>query len=239
MEYFNMNRKFIRVGGRKAPRGTTEQLIQILDAGLPPLPNSQNAEKDREYLAPLPPEDVLDMRLGVDIDIITNYGLGKVTNDLSRLADWEIEPSIDRVGVAENGVPYALCSCRSDDAEPFAIIIYCDGKTLRGYLPRYGNMLTVPGFEPLTSESDSDMAKNPIFVQKDDGPVEERRFASGDELRAYFWTSGDRLSYKEDACLEDFAARVETIGEMTPEMVEAARKNVTKTFAKYMAHNEF
>lgn len=179
MEYFNMNRKFIRVRSRKAPRGTTEQRIDILDAGLPPLPDSQNAEKDREYLASLPLEDVLDMCLGVDIDLITNYGIGKVTSDLSQLDGWEIEPNIEKVGVAENGVPYALCSCHLDDVEPFAIIIYCDGKTLRDYLPHYGKMLTVPGFEPLTSESDSDMAKNPIFIQKDDGPVEERCFASG------------------------------------------------------------
>lgn len=233
MEYFNMNRKLIRVGGRKAPRGTVEQLVEIFDAGLPPLPNCWDNEEGRKYLASLPPADVLDKRLGVDIDLITNYGIGKVTSDLGQLEGWEIEPNIDKVGVAENGVPYVLCSCHSDDAEPFAIIIYCDGKTLRGYLPHYGNMLTVPGFKPLTSESDSDMAKNPIYIQKDDGPVEERRFASGDELREYFWTSGDRLSYKEDACLEDFASRVEAVGELTAEQVANIRKTVERVYKKY------
>lgn len=58
-------------------------------------------------------------------------------------------------------------------------------------------------------------------------------FCQRGELREYFWTFGDRLSYKEDACLEDFAARVGAVGEMTAEQVVNACKAVEKVYKKY------
>lgn len=148
MEYFNMNPKFIRHGGRKAPVGTIQQLADVLDAGLPPIRD----HKKGPHLESMTSVVLLDMRFGEAADIIDNFGLGKVSADLHRFVGWCLEVNFEELGIAENGVPYLLCSSSVEGGAPFVFFLYCDGETTRAYLPHYGNMLTVPGFEPFSDE---------------------------------------------------------------------------------------
>ena len=78
------------------------------------------------------------------------------------------------------------------------------------------------------------MYKRPVYVQDDGGPVEKLCFPSEEGLYDYIVNSDGYLTYSQEACLEDFCARVEATGEMTPEMVEAARKNVANAFERYI-----
>ena len=235
MEFFNMDPKLIRHGGRKAPTGTTQQLADVLDAGLPPLPDSIRNRDDGRFLASIPVVDVLDERFSQVGDIIGMEGLGKVGSDLSRINEC-LAFEFEELGVAANGIPYLFCRCTVEDSQPFAVVIYCDGKTLRGYLPHYGNMLDYPGFWPVSCPEmfcyPTD--KRPVYIQKKGGSVEERQFASNEELWAYIESSCRFVAYSKDACLMDFSSRVEPTGSMTEEVVVVARNNVAKTYEKYL-----
>ena len=115
MEYFNMNPKFIRHGGRKAPVGTIQQLADVLDAGLPPIRD----HKKGPHLESMTSVVLLDMRFGEAADIIDNFGLGKVSSDLHRFVGWCLEVNFEELGIAENGVPYLLCSSSVEGGAPF------------------------------------------------------------------------------------------------------------------------
>lgn len=232
--YFNMDRSLIRHGGRKAPKGHLQQFIDILDAALPPVPEYMKELEGERPLDARSLKDYYENRFYKAPDIIDADGMGKVGSDLWEFTGWGIEIDFEQFGVADNGVPYLLLRAHADCGQPFAIILYCDGKTIRGYLPRYGNMISIPEHMPFSDMSETKMYKRPVYVQDDGGPVETLRFPSEEALYDYIVNSGCCLTYSQDACLEDFCAWVETVGEMTPETVEAARKNVAKTFAKYM-----
>lgn len=96
--------------------------------------------------------------------------------------------------------------------------------------PIMGTCLRFPGLNP----SVLSMAKKPVFIQKDGCPVEERRFSSNEELCEYIASSYGAVTYSKEACLKDFSARVEPSGELSDEQVAAARKNVAKTYKKYV-----
>ena len=232
--YFNMDRSLIRHGGRKAPKAELHQFLDILGTGLPPIPDYMKNLDGGFYLDGLSQEDYYEKRFCEVPDIITNNGLGKVGSDLRGLAGLGLEISFEKFGVADNGIPYLFLSAYEDGGQPFAIILYCDGETIRGYLPRYGNMISIPEHMPFSDMSESKMYKRPVYVQDDGGPVEKLCFPSEEELYDYIVNSDGYLTYSQEACLEDFCARVEATGEMTPEMVEAARRNVAYTFERYM-----
>ena len=237
--YFNMDRKLIRHGGRKAPKAELHQFLDILGAGLPPIPDYMKNLDGGFYLDGLSQEDYYEKRFNEAPDINNTDCLGKVKGDLSKLSGIYLEISCEKFGVADNGVPYLFLSAYEDCGQPFAIILYCDGETIRGYLPRYGNMISIPEHMPFSDMSETEMYKRPVYVQDDGGPVEKLSFSSEEELYDYIVNSDGYLTYSQEACLEDFCARVEPAGEMTPEMVEVARKNVANTLAKYMKRDEF
>lgn len=232
--YFNMDRKLIRHGGRKAPKAELHQFLDILGAGLPPIPDYVKNLDGGYYLDGLSQEDYFEKRFCEEPDIITTNGLGKVGSDLRGLAGLGLEISFEKFGVADNGVPYLFLSAYEDCGQPFAIILYCDGETIRGYLPRYGNMISIPEHMPFSDISETEMYKRPVYVQDDGGPVEKLSFSSEEELYDYIVNSDGYLTYSQEACMEDFCARVEATGEITPEMVEAAQKNVANTLKRYM-----
>lgn len=233
MEYFNMNPKFIRYGGRKAPRGTIQQLTDVLDAGLPPVPEYMKEWDDGQYLVSQPQVKIFGKRFCEAPGILDYDGLGKAGRDLSHITNRGIEVAFEELGVAENGVPYLFCSAYEDAGEPFAFFLYCDGKTIRGYLPHYGNMLTVPEFEPFSPMADFSMAKDLVFIQKGNGLVVSVSFDNDEELREYIENSGGDVTFSKEACLKDFSARVEPVGELTDERVAVIRKNVAKTYEKF------
>lgn len=144
MEYFNMNPKFIRHGGRKAPVGTIQQLADVLDAGLPPIPD----HKKGPHLESMTSVVLLDMRFGEAADIIDNFGIGKVSADLHRFVGWCLEVNFEELGIAENGVPYLLCSSSVEGGAPFVFFSTVMERQSGPTFPIMGTCLRFPGLNP-------------------------------------------------------------------------------------------
>ena len=229
MEYFNMNPKFIRIGESSAPAGTVQQLGDILDVGLPPAPKYLKELDNGQYLASLTQVKLLGKRFNEAHDILSYDLLGDAGSDLGSIVGLGLEVSFEELGVAENGVPYLFCSAYEDCGQPFAFILYCDGRTIRAHLPHYGNMLTAPEFEPFSDFTEFSMAKNPVFIQRD-GHVSLRHFASDGELYEYIVNSNGDVTYSKEACLKDFSACIKRNGELSREQVESICENVAQKY---------
>lgn len=174
---FNMDPKLLPHGGRKAPKGTVEQLKRIFDA----------AKFDEFSLGEMLHEVPL---------------FSKAADDLQKI-------NVD----FENSV----CG-----------MLYWDGKTVRGFLPEYGN-----SFNPKTRTafgSEEDSMKDPtgeydVVIGR---APQKIWFNTLDDLRAFVGANMAEIVPNFTACVQAFSARVSASGELSDADVEKACRKMSK-----------
>lgn len=182
MGYVNMNDKLIKKGGRNAVKISEEFLLNKLFELHKKSSDSSEYENIQQF---------------VDSNV-SYYALlenNKIENDLSKIQFdgenyctskedyWRDEEKDNLLGIntLNNGLTFLGCIAGGDWEYPVFFIIYWDGKSLRGYIPSYGNCINLDFKTAFGSEEDSESTDEEIVLKKSkykDFNVREDEFSS-------------------------------------------------------------
>lgn len=222
MIHFNMDPKTIRRGGRKAPVITKDELELLLKAAIPYDP------KNSFFTNPF--EERFNNAFVED----DPSPLEKAKKDLEKVYVDIEEILYDGVKVSATGIPffwilaYGECNC------PVGFMIYFDGKDFRGYIPTYGNSFNPKTKSAFGCEEDSDKDYTGTYVYVEDGVSKTITIRSEEEFDEFRYHILNDINPCEEACFEAFNARVEAVGSMTHEQVEAVAKKLEAKAAKLL-----
>lgn len=220
----NMDRKFLRNGGRKAPAMSAGQLQQLVLSACPPkfiedfrAHNGKTPEGDREAIGAVLQEAFLcafENDFEVDAESTPEVGCF-----VKAVKDWKVDSALDNLTVKEfkvgkNGVAYMWFAAGGDSEIPVSAMMYWDGKAFRTYIPTFGNTYN---------------AKYKAAYNEDDIA------AFCDEFEAKGEGFPRVLEADEAACDEDFCCRVICVGAVSPEDCLKWQEKLRKNAAKYEA----
>jgi len=143
--FLNTDEKFIRKGGRKAPVITMEEFKNVLN-----LKYIKECKKDyipEHYevakLISSPAETLLEGVVGVLMDTVSkDYDKIAFDNENISISVSYVNmkgTELNGLQITSTGIPYVGYYCGGDGGSPLYLIIYWDGKKLRGYIPIAGN----------------------------------------------------------------------------------------------------
>ena len=155
-KFVNMDIKFLKKGGRKSIPMTKEDLSKKIEEFF----IKNKIEYDENHIS----EFILEEHSKIKKD------LSKIIFDKENFTFKEGEfgctlPNILGFHTLENGFSFLGGMAGGDWEYPLFFIIYWDGKSLRGYIPTYGNSFNVDFKSAFGSEMESDNAED-IYDKK-------------------------------------------------------------------------
>ena len=222
--YINMDRSFLKNGGRNAYQMPLEDFKTLLNEALRPISKDYD---DGDDLGQFIFEAVSGAHYG---DGIPQFD--KVAKDLDKIyMDFE-NVMVEEILVADNGVPVVRLIIGGDWEIPVQAFLYWDGKALRGYIPTYGNTFNRYCKSAMGSEGEDGEPLNiygkKYIVQSDDPallPLLDGRPLPVNDPVAITLTKDTYDSFPtatlepcREACLEDFCSRVVAKGTLPKEM---------------------
>ena len=235
--YTNMNRKYLRTGGRSAYTMTTEQLEELLTMVLPRFCDCEEGEEP-DMTKDYEKEHCLISALG---EFEGERPFTKVSQDLRKVCFSKENVIMDGFVLGSNGVPALQLKVGGDWEVPVRVFIYWDGKTFRGYVPVYGNSYnpyTKTAFGSEEEQEKPDYGKEYWLQASEPGTKPFHELASSDlpvneptalvlSEQQYEDMQWGWVQYNEAACLEDFSCRVTAKGELSAEMYVKALESMT------------
>lgn len=235
--YMNMNRKYLRNGGRSAYTMTTQQLEDLLN---PALTRFCDCEKGEE------PDMTDDFeKAHALISVLSEFEgerpFTKVSQDFQKIRFGTENVIVERIVLGSNGVPAMQLKVGGDWEVPVRVFIYWDGKAFRGYIPTYGNAYNPYTKTAFGSEEEfkrtayekeywlqaSEPGTKPFHeIPAPDLPVNEptELTLSKQQYEDLQW---GWVQYNEAACLEDFSCRVTAKGELPAAMYAKSLESMT------------
>ena len=198
----NLEPKYLRKGGRKAPAISKEQLLELILAACPDrykegeLNGAQSYEQKVRIIEDVFYE-VFEQVYDLELDEIKEL-FGAFAKPVG---DWKIKTFVENfyvkdIKIGKNGVPYLWVMAGGDSENPVSGMIYWDGKDIRAYIPTYGN--------PYNRKQKAAYGEDDLYV------ISEK-----------FETMGKRFPFPleadEEACDEDFSSRVICTGKISDE----------------------
>lgn len=175
--YINMNRKLLKKGGRKAVKISQLELLDHLRKAI----EKGDSSEMEDIIGDFRDDHNLDKDDKIDEEQLNNYllkyglsiyaireGCSKVDSDLNKVVfdmennesekDQYFGPKDNLMGVntLDNGLTFAGFYAGGDWEYPLFFIVYYDGKSLRGYIPSYGNNYNVDFNTAFGSEEECD-----------------------------------------------------------------------------------
>lgn len=204
MKYMNMDRKLLRIGGRKAPKISENDLNKLIDAWLPDYQRRMN--------------NLSCMTAG--------WGDDAVVKDLDKIhADLE-EFKFYGIRTGSNGITYMWLSFHGDEQLPVYAMLYWDGKNIRAYIPGYGNTVNIRDRAAI----DLYGPDTPIDIVYEEGGKQKIKHISAESCEFYDWATD--VEVNETACAEAFSLRVKCVGSMSSaevdKMCDALREQAKK-----------
>lgn len=217
--HFNMDPKVMRVGGRKAPAMSIEQLQQLIAAAC-----TQEARDENGDINDVKDSVAYTLAQAFESDPDEKHPFQKAASD------WKVECSQENILMLEfemsnNGVPFGWMLCGGDWEIPVYGMLYWDGKAFRSYVPTYGNTFDANKKEALLHDI---VGLGPFPCTKD-GSFVNLTFSSEDDLREIL----PYVEVNEEACKEDFNRRVVSTGQATDAEFESWLKKVSKAAKRY------
>lgn len=226
--HFNMDPKVIRVGGRKAPAMTIEQLQQLIAAACTQEARDENG-------------DINDVKDSVEYTLAQAFESDPSEKHpfQKAVSDWKVECSRENILMLEfkmgnNGVPFGWMLCGGDCEIPVYGMLYWDGKAFRIYIPTYGNPFDAKNKTTLLPDI-IDLGSLPSannlgpFPCTKDGVFVCLSFNSDEEFEEIM----PYIEVNEEACKEDFNRRVVSTGQATDTEFESWLKKVSKAAKRY------
>lgn len=222
--YINMDRSFLKNGGRNAYQMPLEDFKTLLNEALRPISKDYDDGDDLDQF-------IFEAVSGAHYDEgIPQFD--KAAKDLDKIyMDFE-NVMVEDVLVADNGVPVVRMIIGGDWEIPVQAFLYWDGKSLRGYIPTYGNTFNRYCKSAMGSEGEDGKPLNiygkKYVVQSDDPdllPLLDGRPLPVNDPVAITLTKDMYDSFPtanlgpcREACLEDFCSRVVAKGALPKEM---------------------
>lgn len=208
----NMDKRLIRVGGRKSVEITEDELLDIIfDVHQKEEPDDYENE-DKEYF------DESDVNLSI------LKCVSKLEKDLSKIRfDSENfnccnndEPESNLIGLhtLENGLTFLGGMAGGDWEIPVFIIIYWDGSSLRGYIPMYGNTIDLDFKCAFGSEEDTSISNIEKTLKKYGFPGDSTDDIPNNFYEIYAKAQGidktnNKIVVNFDAIKEDIINRIQ------------------------------
>lgn len=195
-----MDPAVLKNGGRKAPVMTMEEFKSVLFKVFSKYFEIGN--------------NMSDIEEALTEAVIEEYPfVSKFIKDIRKVNFDTENVLVDDFYVGTNGIPYLLVYMGGDWEIPVYAMLYWDGKSLRGYVPTYGNSFNAYTKTAFGSEEeyfdDLDGIAHHTYTYKADGVIINGSFETFDDYRAVvinLWTTVDKTAMDED-----FSHRVETI----------------------------
>lgn len=195
---WNMDPAVLKNGGRKAPIMTMEEFKSILFKVFSKYFEIGN--------------NMSDIEEALTEAVIEEYPfVSKFIKDIRKVNFDTENVLVDDFYVGANGIPYLLVYMGGDWEIPVYAMLYWDDKSLRGYVPTYGNSFNAYTKTAFGSEQeyfdDLDGIAHHTYTYKADGVIINGSFETFDDYRTVvMWTTVDKMAMDED-----FSHRVETI----------------------------
>lgn len=178
--------------------------------------------------APAGGREVLETLNAEDYDsMIEIFDSPKVSKDIAKI-NFDLE-NCEYVGLrtTESGVDYLLFVAGGDWEYPLCVIVYWDGKDLRGYVPIKGNTVNTLNKSALGNDEDMDEKYlRKIGVMSGDDTYDdfsEAYYNASDDNGTEFVTSGIDFNM----CEEDFNSRIEVVD--APKVSRISKRRIKKT----------
>lgn len=211
--YINMNKKLIKKGGRKATKISKEDFFQKI------VSLHKESEEYQDYLD----EDFnYDDFSETDIYFEVLMESSRIKKDLAKVKfdgeNWQFsleemhkeegEEPLVGVHALENGLTFLGGYAGGDWECPVFFIIYLYGKSLRGYIPSYGNTYNLDFKTAFGSETESN---------KYESVLEKKKYTSEDDMIQHEYISRQGVEVEEsyeldwnwEALKEDIVSRIE------------------------------
>ncbi len=160
--YVNMDPSLVKKGGRNAVKITKDELLKKL------------------YVMHAKSQEWTTSIYGVGINVnnfsdsnVSDYAISEnstIMKDLSKIwfdfenFEAEHEPNtLIGMNTLSNGLTFCGCIAGGDWEEPVFFIIYCDGKSLRAYIPVHGNCINLDFKTAFGSEKYTDVDINALI----------------------------------------------------------------------------
>lgn len=234
--YMNMDRKYIRSGGRNAVTMPLEQFKELFALAL------QRYDDDDSGWTPDNMEDYEKYQLeSMLLNALSEYYMvapfDKVRKDIDKVQVNYENVILKAFVVTSTGVPAARLLVGGDWEKGITAYIYFDGKTFRGYVPLYGNAYDRTSKCALGSELyckkehviTTDIPGTKLFHERgitiDKAGVPQRITLREDDYEDFNW---GEVEANNEACLEDFTARLTVTGQLQHEEYDKAVKKFEK-----------
>lgn len=234
--YMNMDRKYIRSGGRNAVTMPLEQFKELFSLAL------QRYDDDDSGWTPDNMEDYEKYRLeSMLLNALSEYYMvapfNKVRKDIDKIQVAYENVVLKEFVVTSTGVPAARLLIGGDWEKGITAYVYFDGKAFRGYVPLYGNAYDRAskcafGSEPHCKKTyviTSDSASTKLFYEGDmtvnETGVPQSVTLTEEDYEEFNWCE---VEANNEACLEDFTARMTVVGQLQKGEYDKAVKKFEK-----------